>query len=159
MPNASAQSELIRNTYKRAGLDLTRSRDRPQYFEAHGTVTGDPIEAEAISSAFFPKDSESEIALDGRPLYVGSIKTVIGHSEGAAGIAGMMKASLALERSTIPPNLLLNELSATVRPFCSNLRVLQKAQQWPDVDESQPRRASVNSFGFGGTNAHAILES
>ncbi|KAK9418800.1 putative PKS-NRPS hybrid synthetase [Seiridium unicorne] len=70
-----------------------------------------------------------------------------------------MKASLALQHATIPPNLLLNELSPTVRPFYDNLQIAQEATTWPDVQEGLPRRASVNSFGFGGTNAHVILES
>lgn len=92
-------------------------------------------------------------------MYVGSIKTIIGHSEGAAGLAGVLKASLALQHGIIPPNLLFNELSVTVQPFYSNLRVPRQSEIWPDKSGTNPRRASVNSFGFGGTNAHAILES
>ena len=88
---------------------------------------------------------------------MGSIKTVLGHAESAAGVAGVMKASLALQHGVIPPNMLLGELSQTVKPFYSNLQILQAAEKWPPV-ASGPRRASVNSFGFGGTNSHAILE-
>ncbi|CAI7658829.1 unnamed protein product [Penicillium glandicola] len=161
MPNPMAQAELIRTTYARAGLDLSKPTDRPQYFEAHGTGTpaGDPVEAEAISTAFFGKsakykrDNKQE-----HPLYVGSIKTVIGHTEGTAGLAAVLKASLALQHAVIPPNLLLNELSATVLPFYNDLEILQVAKEWPQLPENTPRRASVNSFGFGGANAHAILE-
>lgn len=91
-------------------------------------------------------------------MYVGSIKTVIGHTEGTAGLAAVLKASLALQHAVIPPNLLLNELSPTVRPFYNDLRILSDAQEWPPLPENTPRRASVNSFGFGGANAHAILE-
>ncbi|KAF7519344.1 hypothetical protein PCG10_010100 [Penicillium crustosum] len=162
MPNPVAQADLIRTTYARAGLDLSKPTDRPQYFEAHGTGTpaGDPVEAEAISTAFFGKSAK--YYRDGNqedPLYVGSIKTVIGHTEGTAGLAAVLKASLALQHAIIPPNLLLNELSSTVLPFYSDLEILQVAKEWPELPESTPRRASVNSFGFGGANAHAILEA
>jgi hybrid polyketide synthase/nonribosomal peptide synthetase ACE1 len=120
-----------------------------------GTAAGDPIEAEAISRVLFGPDTQASRGT--QPLYVGSIKTVLGHSEGTAGVAGVLKASLALQHGVIPPNLLLSELSPTVKPFCSHLQILQEARDWPAVPEG-PRRASVNSFGFGGTNAHAILE-
>ncbi|QQK39474.1 Hybrid NRPS/PKS enzyme, putative [Penicillium digitatum] len=162
MPSPEAQADLIRTTYTRAGLDLSKPTDRPQYFEAHGTGTpaGDPVEAEAISTAFFGKAAKYQ--RDGNredPLYVGSIKTVIGHTEGTAGLAAVLKASLALQNAVIPPNLLLNELSSTVLPFCSDLEILQVAKKWPQLPENTTRRASVNSFGFGGANAHAILEA
>ncbi|KGO48676.1 Acyl transferase/acyl hydrolase/lysophospholipase [Penicillium expansum] len=161
MPNPVAQQELINATYQKAGLDLSKPADRPQYFEAHGTGTpaGDPMEAEAISTAFFGPNIGFKRAATDAPLYVGSIKTVVGHTEGTAGIAGVMKASLALQNSTIPPNLLFNELSPRVKPFYTDLRIAQEAQQWPEVQTGDLRRASVNSFGFGGANAHAILEN
>ena len=92
-------------------------------------------------------------------LYVGSIKTVIGHTEGTAGLAGLLKASLALQHQTIPSNMLFNKLSPKVAPFTRNLAVPTTPVAWPVVPAGCPRRASVNSFGFGGTNAHAILES
>ncbi|KAI8946246.1 hypothetical protein F4801DRAFT_77015 [Xylaria longipes] len=157
MPNPRAQADLIRNTYRQAGLDLDTPRDRPQFFEAHGTGTpaGDPIEAEAISTTFFSTD---RTRLE-EPLLVGSAKTVLGHTEGTAGILGVMKASLALQHGTVPPNMLLDDLNPSVRPFCTHLRVPQEAQDWPQIHTESPRRASVNSFGFGGTNAHAILEN
>ena len=120
-----------------------------------GTPTGDPLEAEAVSSAFFA----GEKAPDNEVLYVGSIKTVIGHTEGTAGLASVLKASLALQNSLLPSNLLFNELATSVKPYYDNLRVLSKSQPWPSLLDGHPRRASVNSFGFGGTNAHAILES
>lgn len=90
---------------------------------------------------------------------MGSIKTVIGHTEGTAGLAAVLKASLALQHGVIPPNLLLNELNPTVKPFYNDLQIIKKAQDWPKLPENTVRRASVNSFGFGGANAHAILES
>lgn len=82
---------------------------------------------------------------------------MIGHTEGTAGLAAVLKASLALQHAVIPPNLLLNELSSTVLPFYNDLEILQVAKEWPQLPDT-PRRASVNSFGFGGANAHAILE-
>ncbi|KAJ5735043.1 uncharacterized protein N7483_000168 [Penicillium malachiteum] len=162
MPNPIAQADLIRKTYARAGLDLSNECDRPQYFEAHGTGTpaGDPVEAEAISKAFFGNHARyHRKASEEAPLYVGSIKTVIGHTEGTAGLAAVLKASLALQHGVIPPNLLLNELNPAVRPFYNDLQILKHAKQWPRTGDRTTRRASVNSFGFGGANAHAILES
>jgi hybrid polyketide synthase / nonribosomal peptide synthetase ACE1 len=146
MPSSTAQEMLIRETYAKAGLDLTKRHERCQFFEAHGTGTpaGDPIEAEAIRNAFFgPNDSRFEDDC----LYVGSIKTVIGHTEGTAGIAGILKASLALQHGIIPPNMLLNRLSPLVEPFYDNLEILDSAKAWPILPEGVPRRASVNSFG------------
>ena len=161
MPSATAQRALIHSTYTKAGLDLTAQADRPQYFEAHGTGTpaGDPIEAEAISSAFFGDQKSMKLKAGDHPLYVGSIKTVLGHTEGTAGVAAILKASLAIQNSCIPPNLLFDNLSPSVAPFYNNLEIRRNPTSWPDVPKTQPKRASVNSFGFGGTNAHAILES
>ncbi|KAK3369911.1 AMP-binding enzyme [Podospora didyma] len=155
MPSASAQAALIRDCYSRAGLDLTNPDHRPQFFEAHGTGTpvGDPIEAEAIASAFFPAGGEK---LD--KLYVGSIKSVIGHTEGTAGLAALLKASLAVQHATIPPNLNFRRLNPKVEPFYAHLRVPISPLAWPS-SAMRVRRASVNSFGFGGTNCHAIVES
>ncbi|PNP85410.1 hypothetical protein FNYG_01239 [Fusarium nygamai] len=155
MPSAAAQSALIRRTYQNAGLDPIK--DRPQYFEAHGTGTlaGDPVEARAIRQSFFDKDATS--SEDAEKLYCGSIKTVIGHTEGCAGLAGLLKASLAVQNATIPPNLLFNTLNPSIKPFYDRLQVPTAAMPWPDV--SGPRRVSLNSFGFGGTNVHAIVEN
>lgn len=134
----------MKECYARAGLDPTNPVDRPQYFEAHGTGTpaGDPIEAEAISSVFFPDSSAP--SYDSRPLFVGSIKTVIGHTEGTAGLAGLLKASLALQRGLIPPNLLFNRLNPRIEPFYSNLQVPTSAVIWPSA--TAHRRASVNRY-------------
>ncbi|PSR84131.1 hypothetical protein BD289DRAFT_453499 [Coniella lustricola] len=136
MPNNAAQAELIRDTYARAGLDITNERDRPQFFHAHGTGTqaGDPQEAQAISSSFFPDSSISE------KLIVGSIKTVIGHTEGSAGLASLIGTAMALKTATIPPNLHFKNLNPRVAPYYSHLEIPTSAR-------------------FGGTNAHAILEA
>ncbi|KAI1298194.1 hypothetical protein F5Y03DRAFT_386702 [Xylaria venustula] len=157
MPSASAQRALIHSVYYKAGLDPGNSAHHPQYIEAHGTGTpaGDPVEAEALSTAFFGLDGEPS----SEPIYTGSIKTVLGHTEGTAGIAALLKTVKAMQFSTIPPNLLFNQLNPAVSPFYGNLQIPKVALPWPRVPENQPRRASVNNFGFGGTNAHAILES
>ena len=144
-PSASAQADLIKTCYKRAGLDLSKPSDRPQFFEAHGTGTpvGDPIEAEAIASAFFPQGSSStHTSKEGQQkLYVGSIKSVIGHTEGTAGLAALLKAGLAIQNETIPPNLHFNRLNPKIEPFYSNLEVPLQALPWP---QAAVRRASVN---------------
>mgnify|MGYP001186182469 FL=1 len=156
MPSSKAQGDLIRSTYRKAGLDLTKSSDRCQFFEAHGTGTkaGDPQEAGAIYRAFF-----EDTGITDEILHVGSIKTVVGHTEGTAGIAGLIKASLAIQNSTIPPNLLFETLNPDLETYAQNLKVPTKALPWPELPVGTPRRASVNSFGFGGTNAHAIIEA
>ncbi|GKT90332.1 lovastatin nonaketide synthase [Colletotrichum tofieldiae] len=157
MPSAAAQAALIRQTYAKAGLDLTKRADRCQFFEAHGTGTavGDPQEAEAISSAMFSPESGTDL----EEILVGSIKTVVGHTEGTAGVAGLIKTTLALREGIVPPNLLFNRLNPALEPFVSHLRIPTSCEPWPEVAEGGVRRASVNSFGFGGSNAHVILES
>lgn len=158
VPNPDAQISLIRDTYRRAGLDLGVESDRPQFFECHGTgtPTGDPLEATAIHEAF-----GQELRRGSPPLYVGSIKTVIGHTEATAGIAGLLKASLAVQEGLIPPNLLFDKLNPAIEPLYTGLEVpVGRAIPWPQATAAgRPRRVSVNSFGFGGTNAHAIVES
>lgn len=155
MPSAEAQTDLIRSTYRAAGLDPLA--DRCQYFECHGTGTaaGDPIEARAIAEAFFPKNEH----INGEDkMYVGSIKTLIGHLEGCSGLAGVLKASLAIQNRTLPANLLFEELNPAIKPYTKHLELVHKGMPWPTITGTC-RRASINSFGFGGTNAHAILES
>ncbi|EME79755.1 uncharacterized protein MYCFIDRAFT_190533 [Pseudocercospora fijiensis CIRAD86] len=138
MPSPSSQRDLIHSTYAKAGLDLRCPHDRPQYFEAHGTGTPAGVD---------------------HPLHVGSIKTVLGHTEGAAGLAGLLKAMLAIQNSCIPPNLHFNELNPSIEPFYKHLAIPCSVVPWPPLPPGQARRASVNSFGFGGSNAHAIIES
>ncbi|KAL4945238.1 hypothetical protein BDV06DRAFT_231409 [Aspergillus oleicola] len=155
MPSATAQAALIRDTYRRAGLDIEKFEDRPQFFHAHGTGTaaGDPQEAQAISEAFYASQ-----ALDDK-LWVGSIKTIIGHTEGTAGLASLIGTSLALQAGAIPPNMHFNTLNPRLGPYYHHLEVPTECIPWPKTRPGQPRRASINSFGFGGTNAHAILEA
>ena len=159
--SSEAQANLIRDTYARAGLDLNKRSDRCQYFEAHGTGTpaGDPQEAGAIFKAFFSNrnasssDSSEDEGFENEDiLYVGSIKTVVGHTEGTAGIAGLMKGSLALQNKMIPPNMLFTKLNPDLRPYYDNLKVPVQLREWPSLPRGVPRRVSVNSFGFGGAN-------
>lgn len=152
MPSPIAQAALIQETYKRAGLDLSRPSDRPQYFEAHGTGTpaGDPVESRAISTAFFGPKSGFKRSPEDPKLVVGSIKTVIGHTEGTAGLASLLKVSLALQNGKVPPNLHFEKLSATVKPHFTNLDIPTSLRDWPQIPEGGVKRASVNSFGFGG---------
>ncbi|RYP81860.1 hypothetical protein DL769_001820 [Monosporascus sp. CRB-8-3] len=158
VPSTEAQAALIRRTYATAGLDPENNpHDRPQFFEAHGTGTkaGDPKEAAAIYQSFGRHIIADEAAA---PLYVGSVKTVIGHLEGSAGLAGLLKGSASIQRGLIAPNLLFNRLNPDIEPFYKGLEVPTRLTSWPDLPEGVPRRVSVNSFGFGGSNAHAILE-
>ncbi|KAG6365507.1 hypothetical protein INS49_007118 [Diaporthe citri] len=155
IPSNITQAALIRECYARAGLDpINNIVDRPQFFQAHGTGTqaGDPQEAGAIARALFPATGEVG------KLLVGSIKTIIGHTEGTAGIASVIATSLALKHGVIPPNLHFQTLNPKITPFYENLMIPTAAKPWPRTVDGQVRRASVNSFGFGGTNAHCILE-
>jgi acyl transferase domain-containing protein len=139
--------------------ELLQAVSDPTSFATTYTDYVDPVEAEAISTAFFGKDIDSTSRPWSEPLFVGSIKTILGHTEGTAGIAAILRAVLAIQNSTIPPNLLFNSLSPSVAPFYDNLEIPRTAKAWPELSAGQPRRASVNSFGFGGANAHAIVES
>lgn len=144
VPSTEAQAALIRQTYAKAGLDPENSpHDRPQYFEAHGTGTqaGDPKEAAAIHQSLGQYGSTDH------PLYVGSIKTVIGHLEGAAGLAGVLKGSAMIQAGCIAPNLLFNRLNPKIEPFYQGLQVPTRLTPWPKLPPGVPRRVSVNSFG------------
>lgn len=107
-----------------------------------GTQAGDPVEAEAIQSAFFESTTDQKNVSN--PIFVGSIKTVIGHSESTAGLAGVIKASLALQNSIVPPNLLFEELNPKLQPYYVGVEVPISIKPWPKVPPGTPRRASVN---------------
>ena len=148
VPSADAQISLIRKVCSEAGIvpgDL-------QYVEAHGTSTpvGDPIEVNALGRVL--KEGRS----DDQKCFVGSVKTNIGHTESAAGVAGLIKTVLSLKHKIIAPHINLTtpnpELKLSSQPF----QVPREATPWPDHEG--PARAGVNSFGFGGTNAHVLLE-
>lgn len=144
MPSNTAQTALIRDTYRRAGLDINKPRDRPQFFHAHGTGTqaGDPQEAEAVSTALFSNDTNIDTE-----LFVGSIKTVIGHTEGSAGLASLIGSTLAMKHGIIPPNLHFSQLSEKVAPFYTHLKIPTEPASWPKLAPGQVKRASINSFG------------
>ncbi|KAI0131506.1 ketoacyl-synt-domain-containing protein [Daldinia grandis] len=161
LPNPQAQTILIKNTYRKTGLNSLEPDDHCQYFEAHGTGTpaGDPREAEAIYNAFFDDGTSLTQASKTKRLLVGSVKTVLGHTEGAAGLAGLLKVIEAMKNDAVPPNLHLDKINPAVKRFCKHLDVPKSLVPWPRPPIGQPKRASVNSFGFGGANAHIIVES
>ncbi|RDA94859.1 hypothetical protein CP533_4211 [Ophiocordyceps camponoti-saundersi (nom. inval.)] len=159
VPSLKAQKELIEATYANAGLSFQDTL----YVEAHGTGTavGDPIECKAIGSTI------GQLRTSEAPLLVGSAKTNIGHLESAAGLAGLIKTVYILERGLIPPSLWFEKANPSI-PFQElNLKASRKRfilDQQHVATELQPwpvrglRRASVNSFGYGGTNAHCVLD-
>ncbi|MDB5313855.1 MAG: mycocerosate synthase [Gemmataceae bacterium] len=148
VPGRDAQEELLRLACRNAGV----SPEQIQYVEAHGTGTpvGDPIEAAALG----------RVLADGRaadrPCVLGSVKTHIGHLEAGSGIAGLIKTALALYHRRIPGNLHFERQNPDIAFERLRLRVPVEAEPWPTGEG--PRLAGINSFGFGGTNAHAILE-
>ncbi|KAI1823452.1 hypothetical protein F4861DRAFT_549734 [Xylaria intraflava] len=146
-PSSVAQAALIRKAYEQIGSDYSSTG----YFEAHGTGTavGDPIETRAISAAFSAHRTAEN------PLFIGSVKANIGHLEASSGIAGLIKVILALERGEIPPNALLQRLNPAIKADEWHFKFPKSPLPWPT---DGLRRASVNSFGFGGANAHVILD-
>ena len=142
MPNADAQASMILSVYEKAGLQ----HDQTQYFEAHGTGTpvGDPLELSAVGKTLGQAKRDS-----GQPLYVGSVKTNIGHLEGCAGLAGLLKTILCLENGVIVPSLNFENPNPKLRLDEWGLKIPTKTIPWPT---NGLRRASVNSFGYGGTN-------
>ncbi|KAH0433744.1 hypothetical protein CcaCcLH18_05731 [Colletotrichum camelliae] len=147
-PSLEAQVELIKACYARAGLSLSETG----YVEAHmtGTEIGDATEAEALARTFGKSRSLDD------PILVGSVKTNIGHTEPVSGLAAIIKASLSLQHQKIAPNLNYEQNSSKIDMAGWNLQVPTELMSWP---RSQPLRASINNFGYGGTNAHVILES
>ncbi|KAI1378022.1 hypothetical protein F4677DRAFT_458752 [Hypoxylon crocopeplum] len=146
-PSQEAQYNLIRDTYAKAGLDLASTR----FVEAHGTGTplGDPIEFGAIGAAFKPYRTRDE------PLYVGSVKSNIGHLEGGSGIAGVIKAILMLEAGVILPNASFHTMNPKIDTESLRIAVARDAISWPSQGL---RRISVQCFGFGGANTHVVLD-
>ncbi len=144
LPSVDAQEALLRRIYSRKGIDI----DRLAFVEAHGTGTavGDPIEATAIGRSIGRDRSTT--------LPIGSIKTNIGHLEPASGLAGMVKALLALNHGILPPSLHFTEPSPHIDFKALNLSVCDRPLLLP---KSKDRYAGVNSFGFGGTNAHVVV--
>lgn len=149
VPNGLAQEAAIRAAYQQAGV----LPEEIQYIEAHGTGTavGDPIEANALGAVV------GKNRLAGNNCIIGSVKSNIGHLESAAGVAGLVKAALALKHRQIPGNLNFETPNPKIDFEKLHLRVPQTLEPWPENGNSR-RLAGVNSFGFGGTNAHLVLE-
>ncbi|WP_414587921.1 SDR family NAD(P)-dependent oxidoreductase [Scytonema sp. PCC 10023] len=147
VPSDKAQAAALRSACHSAGVEP----EQIQYVEAHGTGTsvGDPIEANALGATVGSNRPPGDYCI------IGSVKTNIGHLESASGIAGLIKTALALKHCQIPPNLHFQTPNPKI-PFEElGLRVAQTLQSWPNLKE--PPLAGVNSFGFGGTNAHVLL--
>jgi acyl transferase domain-containing protein/acyl carrier protein len=147
-PNPAAQEAVLREAYRSAGI----TPGDVQYVEAHGTGTllGDPIEARALGRVL------ADGRTPGRLCAIGSVKTNIGHCEAAAGVAGLIKVALALKHEEIPASLHFQEPNPHI-PF-DELPIRVQTKPGPWSAESGPSLAGVSSFGFGGTNAHVVLQ-
>ncbi|KAF7158736.1 hypothetical protein CNMCM5623_003900 [Aspergillus felis] len=143
-PDIDSQERLIRRAYERAQIDNIAET---AFVECHGTGTkrGDMVEATAIARTFHPYG-----------VHIGSVKTNFGHGEGASGLTGIIKAVLALEHRMIPPNMHFRQPSPSIPFQEGRLEVPVEPTRWP---ENRKERVSVNCFGIGGSNVHAILES
>ncbi len=149
VPSRPAQEKVIEAALREAGITPTDV----DYVEAHGTGTevGDPVEAEAVGTAYGRgRDPD-------RPLLIGSVKTNIGHLESAAGVAGVIKVLLAMNKGVIPRHLHFSTPNPEIPWDRLPLKVTAEPTAWPDA-EGRPPRAGVSGFGWSGTNAHVVLE-
>ena len=150
LPKREAQANLVRTAYKMAGCEAAVTA----YCEAHGTGTqaGDPVEVGAIGDTLgYLRSATDEKDM----LFVGSVKTNIGHLEGASGLAAMIKVIKSLETGVIAPNLHFSKGNPSIDFQSARVHIPVTAIPWPVVGQ---RRASINSFGYGGSNAHVILD-
>ncbi|EGE06642.1 6-methylsalicylic acid synthase [Trichophyton equinum CBS 127.97] len=147
-PDSKAQQLVARNALQAANVDP----DTVHYVEAHATSTalGDPTEINALTEVYGEKHS-----ID-KPCYIGSIKPNIGHLEAGAGVMGLIKAILIVQKGLIPPQANLKTPNTKIKWNESGLKVVQELTDWPD--DTGPRRAAVCSYGYGGTVSHAVIE-
>src|SRR5579883_41447 len=161
VPNPNAQAEVIVSAYRRANIPV----ETVGLIETHGTGTslGDPIEINGLKKAFAILKAENKHSVvDKAQCALGAVKTHIGHLEAAAGIAGVIKVLLAMKHAKIPGNLNFEELNPYINLDQSPFYIANTTKQWTRFKNSEnkefPRRAGISSFGFGGTNAHIVLE-
>jgi phthiocerol/phenolphthiocerol synthesis type-I polyketide synthase E len=147
-PSVDGQAEVIALAHALAGV----SADTIAYVEAHGTGTplGDPIEVAALTQAFRATTDRKRFCA------LGSVKTNVGHLEAAAGVTGLIKASLAISQRRLPPSLHFETPNPNIDFENSPFYVVTRLSEWPET--ASPRRAGVSSFGMGGTNAHVVIE-
>jgi acyl transferase domain-containing protein/NAD(P)H-dependent flavin oxidoreductase YrpB (nitropropane dioxygenase family)/NAD(P)-dependent dehydrogenase (short-subunit alcohol dehydrogenase family) len=150
-PSADGQVRAVKRAYAKAGI----APNSVGYVEAHGTGTavGDVVEVNSISAVF------REAGVASKSVAIGSVKSMIGHTKCAAGLAGLINASLALHHKVMPPTIGVEAINPKADLADGPFHVSSRKRPWIHPGDDQPRRAGVSAFGFGGTNFHAVLEA